>query len=106
MVKFLIIFYQPDDLAAFETRYNAFLALIERMPNISRRQVVNVLGGPTGESRYYRFLEVYFDDENTMRAALTSSEGQVAGAAVGKFPQGSVEMAFADVFEEAGGKTE
>ena len=106
MVKFLIIFYQPDDLAAFETRYNASLALIERMPNITRRQVVNVLGGPTGESRYYRFLEVYFDDEAKMREALTSPEGQVAGAAVGKFPQGSFEMAFADVFEEAGGKTE
>jgi len=106
MVKFMIIFYKPEDLAAFEKRYNEFLALVEQMPNITRRQVVDVLGGPTGESPYYRFLEIYFEDDTQMRAALNSTEGQNAGAGVGRFPPGSFEMAFADVFEEAGGKTE
>jgi uncharacterized protein (TIGR02118 family) len=105
MVKFMIIFFTPGDTEIFENRYNDFLARVERIPSIKRRQVINVLGSPLGETRLYRILEVYFDDSAQMDAALRSAEGQEAGTNLGTFPRGSFEMVFADVYEEAGGQT-
>lgn len=105
MVKFSILFHTPADTSAFETVYNDFLALIERMPNITRRQVNSILGSPVGETRLYRILEVYFDDYPTLDAALKSAAGQEAGAELRRFDPGAFEMFFADVFEETGGHT-
>jgi len=105
MVKFSIFFARPRDLDSFESAYNDFLALVERMPNIIRRQVNAVLGSPTGESRWYRILEVYFSDYDQLDAALKSPQGQEAGGELRRFAPGSFEMVFAEVYEEAGGRT-
>jgi uncharacterized protein (TIGR02118 family) len=105
MVKFMILFQKPVDIATFETRYNELLALIERMPLVIRRQVINVVGSPMGETRLYRILEVYFDDTPLMEAALRSFAGQEAGKHLNSFPHGSFEMVFADIYEESGGQT-
>jgi len=106
MVKFMMIFYQPDSVMKFENMYNDLLALVERMPGITRRQVVNSLGSLTGKARIYRILEVYFEDENLMRAALMSARGQEAGAELTThFPRDSYETIYAQVYEEAGGHT-
>lgn len=105
MVKFSIFFARPSDLDGFETVYTDFLALVERMPNITRRQVNTVLGSPTGESRWYRILEVYFSDYDQLDAALKSRAGQEAGGELRRFAPGSFEMVFAEVYEEAGGQT-
>jgi uncharacterized protein (TIGR02118 family) len=102
----MILFYQPDSVMKFENMYNDLLALIERMPGITRRQVVNSLGSPTGAAPIYRILEVYFEDEAQMRAALMSPRGQEAGAELTtRFPRDSYQMLYAQVFEEAGGST-
>lgn len=106
MVKLSVIFRIPLDADAFENRYNDLLALMERLPDITRRQVVNVIGSPTGETAYHRVLEIYFEDEATMRDALMSPAGQEAGGEIFRFPAGSFEVFFADVYEEAGGRTE
>lgn len=106
MVKLSLLFRTPVDADAFENRYNDLLALMERLPDITRRQVVNVIGSPTGESAYHRVLEVYFEDEAHMRAALMSPAGQEAGGEIYRFPAGSFDVFFADVYEEAGGHTE
>lgn len=105
MVKFSIFFARPADLDGFEAVYNDFLALVERMPYIVRRQVNTVLGSPTGESRWYRVLEVYFEDYALLDAALKSPQGQEAGGELRRFAPGSFEMVFAEVYEEAGGQT-
>jgi len=105
MVKFMIVFNKPADTEAFENVYNDFLALVERMPDIQRRQVVSVLGSPLGETDKHRILEVYFDDQLQMEEALRSRAGQEAGGELRRFPAGSFEMLFADVFEESGGST-
>lgn len=106
MYKFMMIFYHPTDQETFENSYNDLLALVERMPDILRRQVINVTGGPQGKSRYFRILEVYFQDQATMQAALMSPAGQEAGGQIMTFPPESFEMIFADVYEEAGGSTQ
>lgn len=105
MVKFVVMFLKPASVDPFENRYNDFLALIERMPDIVRRQVVSVFGSPAGESRYYRILEVYFADADALDRSLRSPAGQEAGGELGKFGRDQFEMLFAEVYEEAGGKT-
>jgi uncharacterized protein (TIGR02118 family) len=105
MVKFMILFAKPQDQTAFEDIYNNFFALIERMPDITRRQVIDVLGSPIGETRLFRILEVYFDDREAMDAALRTKAGQEAGNELRRFEPGSFEMVFAEVYEEAGGET-
>jgi uncharacterized protein (TIGR02118 family) len=106
MVKFMILFRDPVDPEAFENRYNDFLALIEQVPDITRRQVISVLGSPQGKAPYYRILEIYFDTEEQMRASLMTGPGQKAGAELSRFPRGSFDTMLADAYEEAGGRTE
>lgn len=105
MVKFSILFRKPADAEAFEQRYNEFLALVERMPDIQRRQVNTIFGSPLGESPYFRILEVYFTDSAAMNAALRTEAGQEAGGDLLKFGRGAFEMFFAEVYEESGGHT-
>ncbi len=101
----MIMFHQPADINEFENVYQDFLALIERMPNIIRRQVVHVTGSPQGTPTFYRILEIYFDTLEDQQSALLSNIGQEAGKELGRFPQGSVDLLFADVYEEEGGST-
>lgn len=105
MIKFMILFHQPDNPETFENVYQDFLALIERMPHIIRRQVVHVTGSPQGTPQYYRILEIYFDSLDKQQAALLSPIGQEAGKELGRLPQGAVDLLFADVYEEEGGST-
>lgn len=105
MVKFMILFDKPRDLARFEDSYNRFLALIERIPDITRRQVINVLGSPSGTPSTYRILEVYFRDYDALTAALRAPEGQAAGGVLNEFPVGTFELLFAEVYEEVGSST-
>lgn len=106
MVKFMMLFEKPKDAAAFENAYNDLLALVERMPDVERRQVVNVLGSPAGDVPYYRVLEIYFSDSARMEASLRSKAGQEAGGELGRrFPAGSFEVMYAEVYEETGGST-
>ena len=105
MIKLMIMFAQPENLEEFENAYNDLLALIERMPDIERRQVISIVGSPQGTPRYYRILEVYYPSMTHMQMSLTTKEGQEAGGELRRFPDGAVDMMFAHVYEEAGGKT-
>jgi uncharacterized protein (TIGR02118 family) len=105
MYKFMIMFRQPADTSEFDGIFTDFLALVERMPLIQRRQMVHVNGSPQGTPPYYRGLEIYFASEAAMREALLSQAGQEAGNELGRFQNGLFDVYFAEVYEEAGGST-
>lgn len=105
MIKFIILFQQPTDADSFEQVYQDFLALIERMPHIIRRQVVHITGSPQGSPAFYRILEIYFESPQQQQAALMSKIGQEAGQELGRLPRGTFQLLYADVYEEAGGST-
>lgn len=106
MVKFMITFSPPSNINTFENAYNDLLALVERMPNIERRQVVSVLASPVGEAPYYRILEIYYASVEAMEESLKSAAGQETGAELGRrFATGKYGAFYAEVFEEAGGST-
>ncbi len=106
MIKFMILFERPEDADSFESVYADFLALVERMPNIMRRQVVHVTGSPQGAPSLYRILELYFDSTDAQTEALMSPVGQEAGRELFKrLPKDSFQLLMADVYEETGGST-
>lgn len=105
MLKFMILFSQPDDAERFENVYQDFLALVERMPNILRRQVVHVTGSPQGTPEIYRLLELYFESSEAQNEALLSIAGQEAGKELQRLPTGAYQLLHADVYEEDGGST-
>ncbi len=105
MIKFMIVFDQPEDPENFENVYQDFLALVERMPHVLRRQVVHITGSPQGMPKFYRILELYFESAGTQQDALMSEIGQEAGKELSRLPPGAVQLLFADVYEEEGGRT-
>ncbi|MEL6406582.1 MAG: EthD family reductase [Chloroflexota bacterium] len=105
MIKFVVMFRQTGDWETFENAYTDFLALIERMPDIRRRQAIHVLGSPQGDAPYNRGLEIYFDTQDALRASLMSPAGQEAGNELARFPEGSFDVYFSEIYEESGGNT-
>jgi uncharacterized protein (TIGR02118 family) len=104
MTKFVVMFRYPSEMDAFENAYTDFLALVERMPDIQRRQVVHPTGSPQGEAPFYRVLELYFADEVTMRQALMSPVGQEAGGELQRFDPDLLTVWYGDVYEDEGGQ--
>jgi len=100
MVKLILLFRQPPDEQAFELHYSTNLPMLEKMPGVHRRQACLVWGAPGGQSPYYRVTEFYFDDRETLDAALLSPEGIAAGKDLMSFAGRGVELVFCDVFEE------
>ncbi len=105
MIKFVVMFKEAPATEAFENAYNDFLALVERMPDIQRRQAIHVYGSPQGEPPYQRGLEIYFETQEILRASLMSKAGQEAGNELARFAEGTFDVYFAEVFEEDGGRT-
>lgn len=105
MIKFMILFGPPEDAESFENVYQDFLALIERMPNIQRRQVAHVTGSPQGAPKVHRILEIYFDSTDAQTEALMSPMGQEAGKELRRLPEDSYQLLLADVYEEEGGNS-
>ncbi len=100
MVKFCIGFRKPTNLEAFENTYQDFLALLERMPNLLRRQVNHVLGSPQGKAPYDRVLEIYFASLTVLQASLMSPQGQEAGKELNQFELGVLDVWYSEVYED------
>ncbi len=105
MIKFMILFGPPEDAESFENVYQDFLALVERIPDIQRRQVAHVTGSPQGAPKIHRILEIYFESTDAQTEALMSPMGQEAGKELRRLPDDSYQLLLADVYEEAGGNT-
>ncbi|MCY3977139.1 MAG: EthD family reductase [Chloroflexi bacterium] len=105
MIKFMILFGPPEDAERFENVYQDFLALIERLPNIRRRQVAHVTGIPEGAPKVHRILEIYFESTDAQTEALMSPAGQEAGKELSRLPKDSYQLLLTDVYEEEGGST-
>ncbi len=103
MVKLMIMFKHPKAVDTFEAGYVKTLALLEKMEGIQRQQANMVLGNPMnpqGHSPYYRILEFYFEDQNSLDSAMRSTEGVAAGQALMQYAGDIVEVMFVDVFED------
>ena len=101
MHKLILVFRPPADATTFERRWSEeFVPVAERMPGLRRVSVARAYGGPSGPSEVHRVYEFYFDDEQALRWAMTSPEGQQAGRALMGFAARQVSLTFAEHLEE------
>lgn len=101
MVKLIAMYKKPADVAAFDEHYfNTHIPLSNKMPGLKKVEISKVLGTPMGESEYYLMAELYFEDMDALKAAMSSPEGKAAAKDVMGFAKEIVSMMFADVVEE------
>lgn len=98
MVKFVVMYGQPDDAAAFDAHYaGTHVPLVEKIPDLRRFEAGKVLGTPDGgPPPFYYLAELWFDDGAALQASLGSPEGQTAGADVETFATGGATVMIAE----------
>ncbi len=101
MVKLVVMFERVLDTPMFDLRYSRNLAMLKAMPGVVRVQEGTVLGGPAGQTRYHRLVEVFFEDFETLDAALTSPQGVTAGKDLMDFAGTQAELLFVEVADQA-----
>jgi len=101
MVKLIALYKKPENTEEFDKRYfEGHVPLANQMPGLRRCEVSRVLGAPQGESEYYLMAELYFDDMDALKAAMSSPEGKAAAKDVMSFAKDIVQMMFAEVEEK------
>lgn len=99
MVKLVALYKRPDDPEAFEHHYTeTHLPLVRKMPGLRRLEAGRITGAVGGEAPYFLIAEMYFDDQEALRAALRSPEGRAAGEDLQRFAAGMVTMMYTQVF--------
>jgi uncharacterized protein (TIGR02118 family) len=98
MVKFVVMYGQPEDPAAFDEHYaSTHVPLVEKIPNLRRFEAGKVLGTPDGSAApFYYLAELYFEDAAELQASFGSPEGQAAGADVVTFATGGATVMIAE----------
>ncbi len=99
MVKIVVLYGPPADPAAFEEYYaTTHVPLVGKMPNVARFEATRVLGTPDGsEPPYYRVAELWFENQETLQATMSSPEGQETVADIPKFATGGATVLIGDV---------
>lgn len=96
MVKLVALYRRPADPAAFDRHYSEHhLPLIRKMPGLRRLEAWRITGAPGSEAPYYLIGEMYFDDQDALRAAMRSPAGRAAGEDLRGFAAGLVTMLYA-----------
>lgn len=92
MVKLVFLYGHPEDPDAFDTYFDVtHTPLVERIPNLRRFECGKVASlAAAAPCPYYFMAELWFDDDEQMRAALASSAGQVAAEDTAQFATGGV----------------
>jgi uncharacterized protein (TIGR02118 family) len=98
MLKFVVMYGQPEDPAALDAHYgDTHVPLVEKIPNLRRFEAGKVLGTPDGGAPpFYYLAELWFDDAAEMQASFGSPEGQAAGADVETFATGGATVMIAE----------
>jgi len=99
MFKLTVLYGHPADPNAFERYYaQTHMPLAVKIPNLVRIEAARVGPTPDGQQpAYYRTADLWFADQQSLQAALSSSEGQAAVADLANFATGGVTTLIAEV---------
>ena len=99
MVKLVVCYGPPQDVAAFDAHYESTHApLAEAIPGLRRFEAATVLGTADGSAAPYHLIaELYFDDAEALQTAMGTPEGQAAANDVPTFATGGATMMIAQV---------
>jgi uncharacterized protein (TIGR02118 family) len=99
MVKLVVLYGTPEDPAAFDAHYaSTHVPLAEKIPTMRRFEAGKVLGTPDGgPAPFYFQAELWFDSPEDLAAAMSTPEGQAAGADVANFASGGASLMISQV---------
>lgn len=101
MVKLTALYKKPADPQEFDRHYcDIHIPLATAMPGLRRFEVAKITGAPGGESPYHLIADLYFDDFEALKTAMSSPEGKAAAKDVGTFAKDIVQMMFSQVEEK------
>ena len=100
MHKLVILVETPEDEAAFNDEWPLFLFLAERMPGLRREATSHVDKILFGSSSFSLIHELYFDSFDSLKEAMNSQEGRLAGTQVQKMTHGRMVLLLADHAED------
>lgn len=77
MVKFIALYKQPADPAAFDAHFaDVHIPLCHAVPHLVKMEVTRFTGTPRGDSDIYLMAEMYFPDQKLMMEGLMSEAGK------------------------------
>lgn len=96
MVRFLVLYPQPDDPEAFDRHYReVHIPLAKKLPGLRRYTVSRNPGAVRGGQPFYLVAELDWDDMEAVQQAFASPEGKAASEDVPTFaPSGTQSMIF------------
>jgi len=96
MHKLIILIEDVTSDRVFDERWPNFLHWAEKMPGLRREVSGRVAHSLFGSHPCRMIHELYFDSEDTLRAALASPEGSRAGQILQRITGGRMSLLVAD----------
>ena len=102
MVKLVVLYKKPENVAEFDKRYfESHLPIANKIPGLKKVEVSRFTGAPMGEVPYHLMAELYFDNMEALQAGLSSPEGKATAKDVMSFAKDIISMMFAEVNEKS-----
>jgi uncharacterized protein (TIGR02118 family) len=92
MVRFIVLYDQPEDAEAFDRHYReVHIPLAKKLPGLRRYTISRNARSVRGGDPYYLVAELDWDDIEALQRDLRSPEGQATAADVEELaPEGKV----------------
>jgi uncharacterized protein (TIGR02118 family) len=99
MVKLIVTYGHPNNVAEFETYYaQKHLPLASKIPGVKRMELSKIIGTPDGSKpSQYRTAGLYFDSIEELQKSMGSPEGQAAVGDIPNFATGGVDVMIGEV---------
>ncbi len=100
MHKLVILIRRSPQSEVLERQWSdGFVPLAERLPGLRRVVVTRPVGAPASAPRLQLIHELFFDDLDSLQAAMISPDGQAAGRVLMGFAAAEAELFFAEHLE-------
>jgi uncharacterized protein (TIGR02118 family) len=100
MYKLVILVESLENWDRFEERWPEFLHLVESLPGLRREATSRVDAFLYGARPYVHMHELFFETRSEAETALSSPNGQAAGAMLQQMSNGAMTLFFADHRED------
>jgi uncharacterized protein (TIGR02118 family) len=101
MHKLVMLVETPEDETAFNDEWPLFLFLAGRMPGLRGETTSRVEKVLFGSVTYILMHELVFDSLDSLKEAMNSEEGRLAGTQVQKMAHGRLVLMITDHTEES-----
>lgn len=101
VAKIIALYKSPSDAEVFDEKfYDEHLPLAQQLPGLQLLEVSKVKSAPHGEAAYYLMEELYFDNLESCKSALSSAEGKAVEEHLKSFTGTEVTLMYAEVADK------